>query len=155
MATTHTASSAEQAPRRSKPPTDRARHSTPLETTGGSGTAFVHWSEAVFDNELMTGFAESPGVSMPLSIVTIGGLQDLGYTVDYSAADPYRLPGHLMADPQSGLMASASESTSQESAGFDSVLEPPVLANNEIGNGGSAANVVLMTNYLTTTFVTP
>ena len=34
--------------------------SVPLETTGGSGTAFAHWSEAVFDNELMTGFVERP-----------------------------------------------------------------------------------------------
>ncbi len=41
----------------------------------------------------MTGFVESPGVSMPLSIVTIGSLQDMGYNVDYGAADPYRLPG--------------------------------------------------------------
>ena len=69
----------------------------PLETTGGSGTAGSHWSEAVFDNELMTGFAENPEVAMPLSIVTIGSLQDLGYKVDYSVADPYRLPGHLEA----------------------------------------------------------
>ncbi|SEP23731.1 Leishmanolysin [Rhodospirillales bacterium URHD0017] len=68
----------------------------PLETTGGSGTAFVHWSEAAFDRELMTGFSET-APPMPLSIVTIGGLQDLGYTVDYSRADAYGLPGHLTA----------------------------------------------------------
>ena len=70
----------------------------PLETGGGSGTALVHWSKSVFDNELMTGFVEAAGVAMPLSIVTIGSLQDLGYTVDYNAADAYRLPGHLVAD---------------------------------------------------------
>ena len=67
----------------------------PLETTGGSGTAFAHWSEARFDRELMTGFSET-GPPMPLSTITIGGLQDLGYAVDYSQADPYSLGG-LMA----------------------------------------------------------
>jgi hypothetical protein len=67
----------------------------PLETTGGSGTAGVHWSEAVFGNELMTGYIS--GVPDPLSIVTIGALRDMGYTVNYSAADAYALPGHLQA----------------------------------------------------------
>ena len=38
-------------------------------------------------NELMTGYVEK-GVS-PLSRITIGSLQDLGYAVDYSAADSY------------------------------------------------------------------
>jgi hypothetical protein len=131
----------------------------PLETTGGSGTAFVHWSEAAFDNELMTGFAEAPGVPMPLSIVTIGGMQDLGYKVDYSAADPYGLPGHLMADPQSsGLVADASQPASvfanSGASGFDAVSEPPVRANDEVSNASSAATVALMNNYVATTFVT-
>jgi hypothetical protein len=67
----------------------------PLETTGGSGTASVHWSEAVFGNELMTGFIS--GRSNPLSILTIASLQDQGYTVNYRAADPYTIPGHLEA----------------------------------------------------------
>jgi hypothetical protein len=41
-------------------PIGRSRGSggaVPLETTGGSGTAGLHSSEDVFDNELMTGFA--------------------------------------------------------------------------------------------------
>ena len=67
----------------------------PLETTGGSGTALVHWSEAVFGNELMTGFIS--GTPNPLSILTIGALQDLGYGVNYAAADAYTIPGHLEA----------------------------------------------------------
>ena len=119
--------------------------SVPLETTGGSGTALVHWSEAVFDNELMTGFAENPGVSMPLSIVTIGSLQDMGYKVDYAAADPYRLPGHLVAGAESPSMQadagqSASAFGSEGPAGLDGVFEPPVLANDEVGHGSSGTS---------------
>ncbi len=70
--------------------------SVPLEQSGGAGTAGSHWSESVFNTELMTGYAEYSG-AMPLSIVTIGALEDLGYTVDSSAADAYTLPGHLVA----------------------------------------------------------
>ena len=76
----------------------------PLETSGGSGTAGVHWSEAAFGNELMTGFIS--GAPDPLSILTIGALQDLGYTVNYAAADPYGLPGHLQAGSESSSVQS-------------------------------------------------
>jgi hypothetical protein len=60
----------------------------PVEATGGSGTADAHWRETVFTNELMTGWA-GPGTNLPLSRVTIGSLADLGYTVNYAAADAY------------------------------------------------------------------
>ena len=56
----------------------------------GAGTEDGHWREAVFGNELMTGYL-NPG-SDPLSRMTIGSLQDLGYAVDYSQADAYALP---------------------------------------------------------------
>ena len=102
----------------------------PLETTGTSGTRFVHWSEAVFDNELMTGYVEAAGVSMPLSIVTIGGLHDLGYMVDYGQADAYRLPGRLMADPEnvaeasgSGTVSETAPSTTIDTAGASTLLQ--------------------------------
>ena len=62
----------------------------PLETNGGPGTALGHWSEDIFDNELMTGFINRQ--SNPLSKVTIGSLQDKGYAVNYNAADIYSLP---------------------------------------------------------------
>jgi hypothetical protein len=65
----------------------------PLETTGGPGTAGGHWSDALFGNELMTGFIS--GGSNPLSILTIGSLQDQGYTVNYRAAEPYAIPRRL------------------------------------------------------------
>ncbi len=67
----------------------------PLETGGGGGTAGSHWSEAVFKNELMTGYINSTAfggmVADPLSAMTIASLKDLGYGVDMSKADAYEL----------------------------------------------------------------
>ena len=54
----------------------------------GAGTQCSHWDEATFGKELMTGFSESDG-DMPLSRLTIAALDDLGYDVNYDAADPY------------------------------------------------------------------
>jgi hypothetical protein len=64
--------------------------SVPLESTGGNGTRGAHWSEATFDRELMTGYAESTS-PMPMSIITVGGLADLGYGVNYGAATAFTL----------------------------------------------------------------
>lgn len=64
----------------------------PVENTGGAGTRDGHWREVIFDNELMTGFLEAAGVPMPLSIMSIRSLEDVGWTVDPAAADPYVLP---------------------------------------------------------------
>jgi hypothetical protein len=133
----------------------------PLETTGGAGTAGVHWSESMFGNELMTGFIS--GTPDPFSIPTVGAMQDLGYTVNYAAADPYSLPGHLVAQDGSGPDSSAAiANVGPLASDFGSVgmLEldtgqAPVLMNDEIGNGGSGAgNVTLLTNYFASTFVT-
>ena len=63
----------------------------PVAITGGRGTRNSHWREDTFGNELMTGFINS-ATSLPLSRQTIGGLDDLGYVVNYAAADPYELP---------------------------------------------------------------
>jgi hypothetical protein len=61
--------------------------------------------------------------------------------VDYSAADPYRLPGHLVAGDdtpsiQTNMVQPASAFVSEGPAGIDSVFEPTVLANDEVGNAG-------------------
>ena len=74
--------------------TGSSQSSVPLESGGGAGTAGSHWSESVFDTELMTGYAEN-SPPMPLSRMTVGTLQDMGYTVDYAGADPYVLTGSL------------------------------------------------------------
>lgn len=63
----------------------------PLETTGGAGTRDVHWSESVFNNELLTGFIN--GGANVISRITIGALADLGYGVNYGVADYYTIPG--------------------------------------------------------------
>ena len=63
----------------------------PLENTSVSGTRDVHWRESTFSTELMTGFLGAG--SNPLSRITIGQFADLGYTVNYGAADGYTLPG--------------------------------------------------------------
>ena len=65
--------------------------------TGNSNESFVplsddgHWSEFIFGNEVLT-----PSINFSsdvvLSRLTIASLEDLGYVVDYSQADPYVLP---------------------------------------------------------------
>jgi hypothetical protein len=50
----------------------------PVETGGGPGTAGEHWSEAVFGDELMTGWI---GGQTHLSLLTIASLADLGYVL--------------------------------------------------------------------------
>ncbi len=54
-----------------------------------------HWR---FGGELM-----SPGAGSALSAVTVQSLADLGYVVDVSRADPYRLPGSAKAVAGPGL----------------------------------------------------
>jgi len=61
----------------------------PLETGGGAGTAGAHWAENLFRDELMTGFVARQGVRMPLSRLTVGAFEDLGYSVNYAAAEAY------------------------------------------------------------------
>lgn len=55
----------------------------------GAGTRDAHWREAVFGNELMTGWIS--GSAQPFSRTTIASLADLGYVVDLDAADPFDL----------------------------------------------------------------
>merc|ERR1719203_858420 len=61
----------------------------PVETDFGPGTRGGHWDEECLQNELMTGFLSSQGVSSPISRLTIATLQDLGYDVNIKAADAY------------------------------------------------------------------
>ncbi|HJP60661.1 MAG TPA: leishmanolysin-related zinc metalloendopeptidase [Gemmatimonadaceae bacterium] len=76
--------------------TSSCLNSVPVESAGGSGTANSHWRETTFGAELMTGFVNAP--PMPLSIMTVKSMADLGYTVNNSAADPYQIfAGSLQA----------------------------------------------------------
>jgi Leishmanolysin len=82
---------------------------TPVENTGGSGTRNGHWRDSVLKNEILTGYY-SAGFN-PLSRITVGSLQDVGYTVNYNAADAFNL--------------STLSTTSVESRAFEhTVLEP-------------------------------
>lgn len=66
----------------------------PVANTGGPGTRDSHWREAVFANELMTGFINQ-GVN-PISRLTIASLADLGYQINLDVADEYILPSIRM-----------------------------------------------------------
>lgn len=61
----------------------------PVETEFGAGTAFAHWDEECLSHELMTGFLS--GRDQPFSKITVGSLEDMGYEVDYDAADDYTI----------------------------------------------------------------
>lgn len=67
-----------------------------IETDGGPGTAYSHWDDATYGNELMTGFL-SPGEN-PLSRLTAAGMEDIGYEINYLAVDEYRGIGALDED---------------------------------------------------------
>ncbi|MFH8259211.1 leishmanolysin-related zinc metalloendopeptidase [Streptomyces roseolus] len=76
----------------------------PVANVGGLGSAGSHWRESVFDNELMS--PNIDGDDNPLSRLTVASLQDLGYTVDLDAAEPYALP-NLLAIARSGRVLAA------------------------------------------------
>lgn len=65
--------------------TQLTKGAVPIETQGGAGTARAHWSEAVFDSEMMTGWLDTAPkggmVADPLSTITTASLKDLGYVV--------------------------------------------------------------------------
>lgn len=58
-------------------------------STGSPGTDNSHWRESDFDDELMTGFLDR-NVPEAVSATTVAAMQDLGYGVDLTAADPFR-----------------------------------------------------------------
>ena len=68
-------------------------------TSGGCGTAGAHWREDVFrgpDRQFGAEVMEqSPEREHRLSAITIQSLADLGYVVDVSRADPYKLPASV------------------------------------------------------------
>ncbi|MEL7176194.1 MAG: leishmanolysin-related zinc metalloendopeptidase [Pseudomonadota bacterium] len=62
----------------------------PIAKTGGPGTREGHWRALIFGDELLTGFLS--GINRPISRLSLGAFADIGYKVDYSAADPFELP---------------------------------------------------------------
>lgn len=66
----------------------------PVENTGAAGTRDSHWRESVLGRELMTGFLNR-NTANPLSRLSVGSLQDMGYLVNVSGADPYSITASL------------------------------------------------------------
>jgi len=92
-------------------------------TSCGAGTLESHWKESTFESEMMTGYVESGSTGAnKLSRITIGALQDLGYVVDFTAADAYTVPAGAAA-------LRAGESTVQQGQliAFDRVRKPRFL----------------------------
>jgi Bacterial pre-peptidase C-terminal domain len=52
---------------------------------------YGHWSESVLGDELLTPEAEGAGMRIPLSQVTIASLRDIGWNVNYGAAEAFVL----------------------------------------------------------------
>jgi hypothetical protein len=88
----------------------------PLEGGGGAGTAYSHWRESNFANELMTGYLN--GGTNPLSRVTAGAMADLGYAVSYSAADAYTRPA------SASLLTSGTSSSSYAAFASSALVGP-------------------------------
>jgi hypothetical protein len=123
----------------------------PVEATGGSGTADSHWRETVFTNELMTGWA-GPGTNLPLSRVTVGSLADLGYTVNYAAADAYTPTAAGLSagrSAASSLAASRSFGILAGESGVTSTAAP--VSNSNL----SSANLQTRRSILPASHITP
>ena len=52
-----------------------------------------HWRSDVFQDEVMLPSALTWDARQPISIITIQALADLGYTVDPTKADPFKITG--------------------------------------------------------------
>jgi hypothetical protein len=61
---------------------------TGVPDTCGAGNFNSHWREHTFFNELMTGYLNN-GVANPMSVLTIALFADMGYRVNFAAAQPY------------------------------------------------------------------
>lgn len=67
--------------------------SVPVENLGGPGSADLHWRESLLTNELMTSVLNSG--QNPLTRLTVAQFEDLGYQVDYAAAEAASLTGSV------------------------------------------------------------
>ena len=98
--------------------TGSSETTVPIEDTGGAGSLNSHWDESTFISELMTSSissAQTTAASAPIARLTIGGLEDFGYAVDYSKADSYSLPsGSSILAPAGEMMPHSTPVTLDE-----------------------------------------
>ena len=109
-----------------------AGNPVPVENTGGPGTREGHWRESVLNTEVMTGFVEAPGVRMPLSLTTVGALEDLGYHITVWGDDPYT---YGMSPLLSGALPRRSPGPDRE------LIEVPFPPPEVIGAGGQRTSI--------------
>lgn len=102
----------------------------PLTTGEGQGSDLVHWDEEIFSNELMTHAAEDPGWSMPLSVMTLASLQDLGWNVDYDLAEFY--PDGFTGPETASLTTGSADNDSGCGCGFCGGCNNDILSTNLI-----------------------
>lgn len=78
--------------------------SVPLYEVGqpNDGSYGAHWRDSFFGDEIMVSAADPNVLPGPLSSITIGAFEDLGYQVDYSMADPFAPPLSRTADENNG-----------------------------------------------------
>tara|TARA_R110002111_G_scaffold247140_1_gene309996 strand:+ start:270 stop:17531 length:17262 start_codon:yes stop_codon:yes gene_type:complete len=118
----------------------------PVEGSAGPGTNDAHWRETDLTNELMTGFLD-PGLSHPISTVTIGSLADIGYVVDLSVADSYPLqaptvqslnstPIGQMLAPRAFTVLDASSLVAVEAGAGTVTISNSTISNNFAGTRG-------------------
>jgi hypothetical protein len=124
----------------------------PVEATGGEGTADSHWRETVFTNELMTGWA-GPGTNLPLSRVTVGSLADLGYTVNYAAADAYTPTAAGLSAGRSAASSLAASRSFGILAGENGVSS--TAAATVSGSNSSSASLQTRRSILPASHITP
>ena len=97
----------------------------PIEQDGGDGTAFAHWDDATFGNELMTGALDFTSTN-PLSVITVGAFDDMGYDVNYDAAQPYTPPTTTVTTVGAAISNVLGSGISNAVATSLPVIPPPV-----------------------------
>ena len=70
---------------------------------------YGHWDENVFGDELMVSQAISSNVQMPLSVISIAALADMGYRVNFELQESYTVP-----IPPDSLMVRIEEEVEEE-----------------------------------------
>lgn len=60
----------------------------PLEQGAGEGSDDAHWLESLFQAEIMTAFVDN---NAPFARLSLAGLEDLGYDINYSKAEFFAL----------------------------------------------------------------
>ncbi len=75
----------------------------PVHNSGGPGTRDAHWRESLLGLEVMTAFINFSAPN-PLSRITVGAAADLGYVVNYSAADGFTASAPTAGSAPRGMM---------------------------------------------------